>query len=138
MNRGDYRLKVCRFGIDTHQEHVVYMRQDCHVCRSEGFTVQARIKITIGGRSILATLNSVEAERLAHDEFGLSESAWRALAATDGELATFAHAPPVESMGAVREPPPVRRNHRRCLRRPLHRRRTLRLPHRLRRRAPDP
>ncbi|WP_323844322.1 thymidine phosphorylase family protein [Microbulbifer magnicolonia] len=102
MNRGDYRLKARRFGIDTHQEHVVYMRQDCHVCRAEGFSAQARIKITMGDRSILATLNSVEGERLAHDEFGLSESAWRALAASDGELASFSHAPPVASMSAVR------------------------------------
>ena len=30
-------LKARRLGIDTHHEAVVFMRQDCHVCRSEGF-----------------------------------------------------------------------------------------------------
>jgi hypothetical protein len=30
-------LHLTRMGIDTHQEPVVYMRDDCHVCRAEGF-----------------------------------------------------------------------------------------------------
>jgi len=29
-------------GIDTQHEAVVLMRRDCHVCRSQGFTVHAR------------------------------------------------------------------------------------------------
>jgi thymidine phosphorylase len=34
---GGHRLRLKRLGIDTYQEPVIYMRQDCDVCRSEGF-----------------------------------------------------------------------------------------------------
>ena len=47
-----YLLKPRRLGIDTHQELVVYMRGDCHVCRSEGFDAHSRIQVNAGGRSI--------------------------------------------------------------------------------------
>ena len=97
-----YLLKPRRLGIDTHQELVVYMRGDCHVCRSEGFEAHSRIQVNAGGRSILATLNVIHDGWLAPDEFGLSESAWHALAPGPGDRAGFAHAPTVDSMSAVR------------------------------------
>ncbi|WP_297185426.1 thymidine phosphorylase family protein [uncultured Porticoccus sp.] len=97
-----YLLKPRRLGIDTHQELVVYMRGDCHVCRSEGFDAHSRIQVNAGGRSILATLNVIHGDWLAPDEFGLSESAWHALTPQAGERAGFAHAPTVDSMSAVR------------------------------------
>jgi len=37
-----HTMRVRRLGIDTHQQAVVYMRQDCPVCRSEGFAAEAR------------------------------------------------------------------------------------------------
>lgn len=42
----DNTLRAWRTGIDTYQEPVVYMRRDCAVCRSEGFTTQARVQLT--------------------------------------------------------------------------------------------
>lgn len=102
MEVGNAPLLPRRIGIDTHQEYVIYMRTDCHVCRAEGFTAHARVEVSIGSRRILATLNTVESDWLSHDEFGLSESAWKALAPRSGEWATFAHAPAVQSMRAVR------------------------------------
>ncbi|MGA4814841.1 hypothetical protein ACPA9J_03520 [Pseudomonas aeruginosa] len=39
-------LQAWRTGIDTHQEPVVYMRRDCPVCQSEGFTTQARVQLS--------------------------------------------------------------------------------------------
>ncbi len=95
-------LYLTRLGIDTHQEPVVYMRDDCHVCRSEGFSAQGRVEIHCGRRSIIATLNIVKGNLLSHQKAGLSEAAWHLLQAREGEKARFRHAPPVGSMGFVR------------------------------------
>ena len=77
-------LQAWRTGIDTHQEPVVYMRRDCPVCRSEGFTTQARVQLTAGRRSIVATLSVVDGDWLAENVAGLSESAWASLGAQPG------------------------------------------------------
>ncbi|ALO45027.1 thymidine phosphorylase family protein [Pseudohongiella spirulinae] len=95
-------LYLTRLGIDTHQEPVVYMREDCHVCRSEGFDAQGRVEICSGKNSIIATLDIVKGDLLSHQKAGLSEAAWRLLGAAEGDKATFRHAPPVESMAYVR------------------------------------
>lgn len=36
ISSNPHALKIRRMGIDTHQEPVIYMRADCHICRSEG------------------------------------------------------------------------------------------------------
>ncbi len=95
-------LYLTRLGIDTHQEPVVYMREDCHVCHSEGFDAQGRVEVCCGRASIIATLNIVTGNLLSHEKAGLSESAWRLLGAQEGDKAFFRHAPPVDSMSAVR------------------------------------
>ncbi len=97
-----HTLRPRRLGIDTRQEAVVYMRQDCHICRSEGFTAQTRIQISANGHSIIATLCTVTSDLLEHGEAGLSESAWRLLSATEGGEISFAHPPLVESLGLMR------------------------------------
>ena len=96
------RLRLRRLGIDTHQEAVLYMRKDCHVCRSEGFSAQARIQVSLGGRVIIATLGKITTDLLAHGEAGLSEAAWQRLAASDGDEISVTHAPTVESLRHVR------------------------------------
>lgn len=95
-------LSLTRLGIDTHQEPVVYMREDCHVCRAEGFNAQGRVLVRVGKRSIICTLDVVTGDFLSHSAAGLSEAAWRLLKAREGDRATFHHAPPVDSMGHVR------------------------------------
>lgn len=95
-------LLLTRLGIDTHQEPVVYMREDCHVCRAEGFNAQGRVLVCINERSIIATLNIMTGDLLSHQKAGLSEAAWRLLDAKEGDEAIFRHAPPVESMSHVR------------------------------------
>lgn len=95
-------LRLRRLGIDTHQEAVVYMRQDCHVCRSEGLAAQGRIHVRLGERAIIATLGHITSALLQHGEAGLSEAAWRRLAAEDGAKISVAHAPPVDSLRHVR------------------------------------
>lgn len=40
-------LHLRRLGIDPYKEAVIYMREDCHICRSEGFEVQTRVRVTL-------------------------------------------------------------------------------------------
>jgi len=97
-----HTLRLRRLGIDTHQELVVYMRQDCHICRAEGFSAQTRIQVTANGRSIIATLGKITSDLLGHGEAGLSESAWRLLGVAEGSEVSFSHPPLVESLGLMR------------------------------------
>lgn len=97
-----HQLRLRRPGIDTYQEPVLYLRRDSPVCRSEGFEAQARVRIEIDHRSIIATLNIVNGDLLAPDEAALSEVAWRLLGAADGDLARISHPEPVVSFAHVR------------------------------------
>lgn len=97
-----HSLRLHRMGIDTYQEPVVYMRSDCHVCRAEGFEAQTRIRVEAGGRSILATLNVVDANLLAPGEAALSEAAWRLLGAREGDPLILSHPEHLESLSRVR------------------------------------
>lgn len=91
-----------RLGIDTYQEAVIYMPAECAVCRSEGFESQSRIEVRLRGRSITATLNAVTQALLGDGEASLSESAWRALGAREGDLIEISHAMPLESLSHIR------------------------------------
>jgi len=95
-------LRARRFGVDTQHEAVVFMRKDCPVCRSEGFTAHARVLLARGDRAIIATLYQVTDHLLAHDEAGLSESAWRRLELSEGETVSVGHPRPLESLSKVR------------------------------------
>jgi thymidine phosphorylase len=95
-------LRARRLGIETRQEAVVYMREDCEVCRSEGFESATRIEVRHGSRHIVATLNVVTSGILGPGEAGLSEVACQRLAVSDGDEVTFAHPPPLESLSLVR------------------------------------
>ncbi|MDO8279937.1 MAG: thymidine phosphorylase family protein [Burkholderiaceae bacterium] len=97
-----HRMRLRRMGIDTYQEPVVYMRTDCGVCRSEGFQAQSRVEVHLNGNHVIATLNTVEADFLAPDEAGLSESAWRLLQAKPGDEVALRHPAPLESLGHLR------------------------------------
>lgn len=95
-------LEVVRAGIDTYQEPVVYMHEECPVCRSEGFEAQARIKVRIEDRSVIATLNVVSGDWLRPHQAALSESAWQKLRPGAGARASMSHAEPVSSMNRIR------------------------------------
>jgi thymidine phosphorylase len=95
-------LRIRRLGIDTYQEPVIYMRADCHVCRSEGFEALSRVQIDYGGRSIIATLNIIVTDLLAPGAAGLSEAAWKLLGAAEGDVITLSHPAPIESLSDVR------------------------------------
>lgn len=95
-------LKARRLGIDTSQEAIIYMRQDCPVCRSEGFTAHRRVEVRNDGRRIVATLNVVTSEILNPGEAGLSDAAWAALNVTEGDRISVHHPAPVASLAHVR------------------------------------
>ena len=102
MNDAKPYLRLQHLGIDTYKEAVIYMREDCHVCLAEGFEVQARVRVTLKERSIIATLNVINSDLLEHGTAGLSEHAWHLLAANEGDEVKLSHAKPVHSLSFVR------------------------------------
>ncbi|WP_159588900.1 thymidine phosphorylase family protein [Chelativorans xinjiangense] len=95
-------LRARRLGIDTQYEAVVFMHNDCPVCRSEGFTSHARVRLTHGGHTVIATLYHTTGDLLSRDEAGLSDAAWRRLGLRDGETVTVSHPRPLDSLRSVR------------------------------------
>lgn len=95
-------LRLRRLGIDTYQEPILFMSADCPVCRSEGWEALTRIQVTHAAHSIVATLNVVTSDLLAPDEASLSDAAWQALGASEGDEVVLSHPEPVESLSNVR------------------------------------
>src|SRR3546814_6610874 len=78
------------------------MHRDCEVCRSEGFAAMTRLRLGVGTRTLVATLNVVVDDRLGVDEMALSEAAWTLLEPVPGALAWVRHAETAMSAGALR------------------------------------
>lgn len=96
-------LALIPAGIDTYSQPIVYMNEHCHICRSEGFAAQARVRIDLEGRWIIATLNVVgRGSWLGVDQAALSASAWQALGAREGDKAMFSHPEPAASASVIR------------------------------------
>lgn len=95
-------LMARRLGIDTQHEAIVFMRTDCHVCRSEGFTAHTRVQVSCGERSLIATLYQTTSDLLVPDEAGLSESAWHRLGLNAGDMITVSHPRPLGSLRKMR------------------------------------
>lgn len=95
-------LRLRRLGLDTHQEVVIYMRSDCHVCRAEGFKAHARVEVKHDNGVLIATLHTVTGDLLTAGEAALSEWAWTRLGANEGDAVSLSHPPPVHSLRSVR------------------------------------
>jgi len=95
-------LRARRLGIDTQHELCVYLRDDCEICRSEGYTALSRITVALNGRNIIATLYIVHGDLLSPGQIGLSESAWQRLQPEAEQLLTLSHPKQVESLSAMR------------------------------------
>jgi thymidine phosphorylase len=103
MTMDVHSIPIVRAGIDTYRQPVVYMREDCHLCRAEGFSAQTRVEVTLGSRSLVAILNVVtDADWLDVETAALSETAWAALAATAGDRAILSHPEPPRSTSLIR------------------------------------
>lgn len=103
MNDERYEtMRLRHLGIDTYKEAVIYMPSVCPICKSEGFEVHTRVKITLGERTIIATINNISNGLLGPDEAGLSNYAWEQLQAEEGDMITISHTLPLISMNYVR------------------------------------
>jgi thymidine phosphorylase len=101
MNHHTLRLK--RMGIDSRNEHLVFMRRDCPVCTSEGFEALNRIRISAGKRTLVASLIVVDDPReLGDQEAGLTEDAIIELGVSEGDTLALSHLEPLTSMSDVR------------------------------------
>lgn len=95
-------LVLRRAGLDTYRENIIFMRADCHVCKSEGFIALTRIQVTCRDRTIVATLNVVASDLLGHGEAFLSEIGFERLNASDGDEITVTHLRTIQSLSDVR------------------------------------
>lgn len=95
-------LRFRALGIDTQDENIVYMRADCHICVSEGFETLTRVVISFKDRKLIATLNVIRGNLLAHGEGSLSEKAGKELGISEGDHFSVSHLPPIESLSHVR------------------------------------
>jgi len=96
-------LLVIDIGINTYQEPVVYMRSDCSVCLAEGFSVNSSVAVNFNGRSIVATLQVVDASLLGIGEAGLSKISLERLGVSQGDKVTVTHVPVITSLKNVRK-----------------------------------
>ena len=96
------KLIFKRLGINTQHEHFAYMREDCHVCISEGFEALTRVRVSNGAKSIVASLNVIKSEILKPGEVSLSESAMHSLGVNEGSLVTVSHLHPIDSLSYLR------------------------------------
>jgi thymidine phosphorylase len=95
-------MRLKHLGIDTYKEAVIYLNRDCNICRSEGFAAQARIEITLGDKTMIATLNTVTSDLLDCMQAGLSNYAWEFLGAKEGDMINLAHPKPLISLSIIR------------------------------------
>lgn len=101
-NHNIHKLKVKNIGIDTYRENIIFMRADCHVCISEGFTALTRVIVHKNGDNIIATLNVVQSDIIGNGEAGLSIEAMKRLNVNDGDIVSVSHLHPIESLSKVR------------------------------------
>lgn len=99
---GANRLRARLLGIDTRQDAIAFIRQDCSVCRSEGFSALSRVKITARDQSAFATVFQVSSDLLLIDEIGLSDSLWQKLGLGDGDSVKVSHPQPIDSLRLLR------------------------------------
>lgn len=95
--------RAIRMGITTTQnEPVVFMREDCSLCKSEGLASRSELLVVADGREIVADVFRTSGEILAEDEIGMSEAAWAMLGLEVGQQVMVRHPAPVASLGALR------------------------------------
>src|SRR3990167_10384389 len=78
-------------GINTYKEAVIFIREDSHVCRSEGFEAHARVKVIHKNGTILATLNTIHSDLLTTYEASLSQYAAQTLGVMPGDEVQVFH-----------------------------------------------
>jgi len=95
-------IRLKRLGINSRSDHIIYMREDCAICRAEGFSAQARVRVDLGDRFIIATVHHVNTDLLSDGEASLSERAWALLGASEGDCISLSHPALLQSLRKVR------------------------------------
>ena len=57
MEKTKHSLRLKHLGITTYKEAVIYIRSESYIVRAEGFEAQSRIHVSLGTKSIIATLS---------------------------------------------------------------------------------
>ena len=99
------KLIIKDLGIDTYNENILFLRADCPICKSEGFTALTRLEVYRNGNHIVATLNIIHSDLLKDCEASLSSKAMNRLDLKNGDTITIAHLQPIESLSLVRAKP---------------------------------
>ena len=102
MQNETNHLKFKWLGINTQHEHIVYMREDCHICKSEGFESLTRVIVSNGNHSVLASLNTLKSDILQPGEISLSESACNVLSCKETDTLSISHLPSIGSLSVLR------------------------------------
>jgi thymidine phosphorylase len=96
-------LRLKNLGIDSRNEHLVFMRSDCPVCIAEGFEALNRLRVSAGERNLVASLVVMDnSDRLETDELGLSDDAVRFLQVKEGDYIHLSHLGALDSMSDIR------------------------------------
>ncbi len=101
-NLREQNLIIKDLGIDTYSENILFLRADCPICKSEGFTALTRLEVQYNGNHIVATLNIIHSDLLKDCEASLSKEAMKNLAVVNGNNITISHLQPIESLKHVR------------------------------------
>lgn len=95
--------KIRRVPIDTYPENTAFLLRSGEDYSPEQFQALRKIRISLDGREILATLNIVDDESIVgHGEIGLGEQAFRRLCTHEGATVSIEQARPPASLEAVR------------------------------------
>ncbi len=96
------QLTVKSIGIDTYHEHIIYMKDDCHICSSEGYRALTRVVVNFKDTSIIATLNVVYSDLLQNHQAALSKEALKHLGVNENDIITITHLKPIASLSKLR------------------------------------
>ena len=96
------RLRARCMDLDTRERPIAIVRKDSPLCRSEGFTAHARIRLESARDNVIAELFQTGSALLDIDEIGLSTAAWEKLQVRDGEQVHAKHPRPLKSVRHVR------------------------------------
>jgi len=88
--------------LDTRDRPIAILHTDSPLCRSEGFTAHARIRLESAHDDVIAELFQTGSGLLELDEIGLSDAAWKKLQVRDGDHVGASHPRPLESVRHVR------------------------------------
>lgn len=98
MKQRNSVLTLKYIGINTYKEPVIYIHENSHIYKSEGFAAQARVCLCLNDKSIIATLNTIKTDFLRVNQAGLSEYAWNLLGAKEGDVISISHPKPLDSL----------------------------------------